>query len=151
MDKKRLLKLAGMVTEKSPTYGVANSKVEDMLERIAATLAAEAKELAGEVYDEEGAGRSGAKTKKEYVVWAVKRFLDNEYKRSIIKHLADSYKEAITEEHAASDPIVAMANQFEKLISSMVSDQGDADAWAEAGQELMAQLHEELKNRGLYG
>ena len=138
MDKKRLLELAGVVTEKSPTYGVANSKVEDMLEKIAATLATEAKELAGEVYDEEGAGRSGAKSKKEYVVWAVKRFLDNEYKRSIIKHLADSYKEAITEDLSsgmAGGYINQMADIFEQAVKTEAKklkiEEGDADGWAE--------------------
>ena len=52
---------------------------------------------------------------------------------------------------AASDTVSAIADLFVKAIDAQGIKQGDADAWADANQELMAGLHEELKHRGYYG
>lgn len=82
-----------------PTYSIANDDVELFLTRAAQALAQDAVEQAGGVYDEEGPGEgnfaTGAQNRHQYIEIAAKKFLDQEYQKSIMKYLATEFDQAV--------------------------------------------------------
>ena len=77
-------------------------QMEAYLEAAAGWMAAEAIELAGEVYDEEGPGEgrftTGAKTREEYVNIAARRFLTKDVKKAVIVNFQKLFDEAVAEQ-----------------------------------------------------
>jgi len=94
MDKQRLQELAGMQLNEIISSS-ANSKIDKLVDSLAYELVQEGKRLAIEVYDKEGAGKSGAKSKKEYVETALKNFLDKEYQNAIMDRIVEEYNDII--------------------------------------------------------
>jgi hypothetical protein len=72
-----------------------NAEIDQLVEKLAKALYKEAVSLAGEVYDDEGAGKSPAKTREEYIKYATKRFLSTEYKKSIMGNLVADYNDLL--------------------------------------------------------
>ena len=94
MDKKRLMELAGVQLDEVISSS-ANSKIDKLVDSLAYELVQEGKRLAIEVYDDEGPGKSGAKSKKEYVETALKDFLNKEYQTAIMARLVEEYNDII--------------------------------------------------------
>jgi len=74
-----------------------NAEIDQLVEKLAKALYDEAVTLAGEVYDDEGAGKSSANTRKEYIKYATKRFLTTEYKKSIMGNLVADYNDLLAD------------------------------------------------------
>jgi len=51
----------------------------------------------------------------------------------------------------AEEAVKKMADIFEQVIDMSGVDQGSSDEWSEIVNDLADMLHEELRNRGLYG
>jgi len=73
---------------------IGSDKVDAAVEKLAELIYTEAKELAGEVWDEEGPfDDSKAETREEYVKEAAARFLNKEFQKAVMGNIVAEYKE----------------------------------------------------------
>ena len=103
-DIRQILELAGVDISKGKaaqlieTKTVSSSRqstIDVLIEKLGQALAKEAVTLATEVYDKEGPGKSSKQTKEEYVKYAVKQFMSNEYKNDIMANIVESYNDSL--------------------------------------------------------
>ncbi len=94
-DMRKLMEAVEQIGEAPVLVGIENDEVEEHLDAAAKALAKDAVLQASGVWDEEGRDEggydTGAKTGKEYVSIAAPRFLDNEYKGSIMAAFQNSF------------------------------------------------------------
>jgi hypothetical protein len=94
MDTKRLLELAGMQLNETISSGQGGN-IDKHVEGLAKEIMLDGIRMAKLVYAEEGPGKSGAKTEKEYIDYAVKHFLNDEYKKAIMDTLVEEYNDLV--------------------------------------------------------
>ncbi len=93
MDKKRLLELAGITEGRNIVSSSAGSKIDRLIDDLGAALFEEGTTLAKEVFDNEGPGKSGIDNRAKYVKYALKRFLDANYKKEIMENIIEAYND----------------------------------------------------------
>jgi len=94
-EMRKLMEAVEKLDEADVWYGIANDEVEKHVAEAAKALAKDAVLQSAGVYDEEGPGRSGAQSGRDYIRYAAPKFLDDEVKTSVIKEFERYFDEYV--------------------------------------------------------